>query len=194
MLKTTTETGDTGQFAIKRPRIPHRFKSPRKAGGGKDDYAPLRPQHTFQLPTIAPASDDRRRLPSYARDATSEIVSLYQTASQKSLGSRRVFEQADCRSCSMTHNSYSSHALSNHRSYTSLRSQPEVNLVPRPRSPFPYPARLKRLGFRPSSPILNDEGRINGSQRTENARTPDVSRHGLMIPDPPMCHTGIFWS
>jgi hypothetical protein len=48
-------------------------------------------------------------------------------------------------------------------------------LVQRPRSPFPYPARLKRPGFRPSSPVLADGGGVDYSRRAEIERTPNVS-------------------
>jgi hypothetical protein len=168
MLKTTTETSDIEQSSIKPSRLP----PSRKVISTRSDY---RPQQSFQLPNGQQAFDDRRRLPSYARDATSEIVSLYETASQKASSSPRVFETPDHRSYSMTQTSYSSNALSNHRSYASLRSQPELGLSPRPRSPFLYPARLKRLGFRPSSPILTEGGRVDSSQNAELERTPYVS-------------------
>ncbi|PBP24693.1 hypothetical protein BUE80_DR004449 [Diplocarpon rosae] len=76
----------------------------------------------------------------------------------------------------MTQTSYSSYTLSNHRSYASLRSQADgSNPVQRPRSPFAYPARLKRPGFRPSSPALTDGGLIDYSRRAEIERIP---QHG----------------
>lgn len=171
MLKTTTDTGDIGQFAIK----PSRLLPSRKPIDTRSEYKLRRPQQTFQLPGGQQAIDDRRRLPSYARDATSEIVSLYETASQKASSSPRVFETPDHRTYSTTQTSYSSNVLSNHRSYASLRSQPELGLLPRPRSPFLYPARLKRLGFPPSSPILAEGGRIDSGQNAELDRTPYVS-------------------
>lgn len=99
---------------------------------------------------------------------------MYETASQKSGG--RVFDEPDCRSYSMTQTSYSSYTLSNHRSYASLRSQPEITgQLQRARSPFAYPARLKPPGFRPSSPALTDGGVIDYSRRTEIERGSQVS-------------------
>jgi hypothetical protein len=173
MLKTATETGDIGEFAIKPSRLP----PTRKPTGIRSDNMLQRSQHTFQLQNGRQTVDDRRRLPSYARDATSEIVSLYETASQKASSNPRVFETPDHRSYSMTQTSYPypSNGLSNHRSYTSLRSQPELSLLPRPRSPFLYPARLKRLGLRPSSPIPTEGGRVDSSQTAEPERSPYVS-------------------
>ncbi|OWP05840.1 hypothetical protein B2J93_958 [Marssonina coronariae] len=173
MLKTTTETGDIGLFSIKPSRVPQPLGTPRRNKGNYNESEQQKPRHNFQ-PYGVPAVDDRRRLPSYTRDASSEVISMYETASQKS-GSR-VFDEPDYRSYSLTQTSYSSYTLSNHRSYASLRSQADVsNPVQRPRSPFAYPARLKRPGFRPSSPALTDGGLVDYSRRAEIERIP---QHG----------------
>lgn len=171
MLKTSTETGDIGMFSIKPSRVPLPVNSPRRVFEPYNDDGMRRPRQ-FQ-PYGVPNIDDRRRLPSYARDASSEVISMYETASQKSAS--RVFDDPDYRSYSMTQ-TYSSYSLSNHRSYASLRSQPDAGgLVQRPRSPFAYPTRLKRPGFRPSSPALTDGGVIDYSRRAEIERAPYVS-------------------
>ncbi|KAG0651120.1 hypothetical protein D0Z07_2417 [Hyphodiscus hymeniophilus] len=171
MLKTTTETGDIGLFSIKPSRVPLSVNNSRRPSGPQNDDGMRRPRQ-FQ-PYGVPYTDDRRRLPSYARDTSSEVISMYETSSQKS-GSR-VFDDPDHRSYSLTQ-TYSSYSLSNHRSYASLRSQPEAGgLLQRPRSPFAYPARLKRPGFRPSSPALTDGGGIDYSRRAEINRTPHTA-------------------
>ena len=176
MLKTTTETGDIGMFSIRPSRVPQSMSTPRRIGGTYNENGIQKSRQKFQ-PYGLPAVDDRRRLPSYAGDAASEVGSIYETGSQKSGG--RVFEDPDYRSYSMTQ-SYSSYTLSNHRSYASLRSQPEANgVVQRPRSPFAYPTRLKRPGFRPSSPALTDGGGIDYSRRAEIDRLPYVS--GMIV-------------
>lgn len=91
---------------------------------------------------------------------------MYETASQKSAS--RLFNDPDYRSYSMTQTSYSAYTLSNHRSYASLRSQQDGSgHLQRPRSPFAYPARLRRPGFRPSSPALTDGGIVDYSRRAE---------------------------
>jgi hypothetical protein len=181
MLKTTTETGDIGMFSIKPSRVPQSSSTPRRPVGNFNDNGLQRPKPAFQ-PYGVPIVDDRRRLPSYARDAASDVLSMYETASQKS--ANRIFEEPDYRSYSLTQTSYSSYTLSNHRSYTSLRGQPErnagapngaVGLLQRPRSPFAYPTRLKRPGFRPSSPALTDGGLVDYSRRAEIERYPYVS-------------------
>ena len=173
MLKNTTETGDIGMFSIKPSRVPPSFNSPRR-GGPYNENASLKQhqqQQSFQ-PYGVPAVDDRRRLPSYARDTTSELISMYESPSQKS---SRVFDDnTDYRSFSMTHST--PHSLSNHRSYTSLRSQREGGaLLQRPRSPFAYPTRLRRPGFRPSSPAFTDGGAVDYRRRAEIDRQPYVS-------------------
>jgi hypothetical protein len=173
MLKTTTETGDIGMFSIKPYRVPQSLSTPRGIGASYSDNEMQKSRQTFQ-PFGVPNVDDRRRLPSYTRDTTSEVISMYETASQKSAS--RVFDDPDYRSYSMTQTSYSAYTLSNHRSYASLRSQQDSNgLLQRPRSPFAYPTRLKRPGFRPSSPALTDGGVVDYNRRPEIDRTPYVS-------------------
>ncbi|KAH9218924.1 hypothetical protein DL95DRAFT_487147 [Leptodontidium sp. 2 PMI_412] len=181
MLKTTTETGDIGMFSIKPLRLPQSLGTPRRlAAGYNPEIGHQKPRQNFQ-PYGVPVVDDRRRLPSYARDAASEVISMYESASQKSAS--RVFDEPDYRSYSMTQTSYSSYTLSNHRSYNSLRSQADANTqVQRPRSPFAYPARLKRPGFRPSSPALTDGGIVDYSRRAEIERIPQGVGHGTSSP------------
>ncbi|RAL66891.1 hypothetical protein DID88_007673 [Monilinia fructigena] len=150
MLKTTTETGDIEKNDLQRP------------------------QPSFQ-PYGVPAVDDRRRLPSYTRKASSGVKLMYDSASVKSVNSsNRGIEDPDYRSYSMTQTaSQSGYNLSNQRSYASLRSQQDgTTLVQRPRSPFAYPTRLRRPGFRPSSPALTDGGGIDYSRRAEIDRIP----------------------
>ena len=134
-----------------------------------------RPQQTFQLPNGQQVVDDRRRLPSYARDATSEIISLYETASQKASSSPRVFETPDHRSYSMTQTSYPSMLCQIIVPTQVSGANQSSSLLPRPRSPFLYPARLKRLGFRPSSPIPTEGGRVDSGQIAEPEYIPYVS-------------------
>ncbi|KAF7881399.1 hypothetical protein EAF00_011768 [Botryotinia globosa] len=175
MLKTTTETGDIGLFSIKPSRLPQTSNAlPRRSNVGYRENDPQRPRATFS-PYGVPAVDDRRRLPSYTRKGSSGVKSLYDSASVNSVNSsNRGFEDPDYRSYSMTQTaSQSPYALSNQRSYASLRSQQDGSaLVQRPRSPFAYPARLKRPGFRPSSPALTDGGGIDYSRRAEIDRIP----------------------
>lgn len=175
MLKTTTERGDVGQFAIKPPRVPQTLRPPRTTAATYNESPSQHPQQNFHYAPRKPVVDDRKQLPSYSRDATSEIVSMYETASQKSPKRPQFQLGPENRSYSMTQASYLPHLLSNHRSYTSLRSQPDLTLVQRPRSPFPYPARLKRLGFRPTSPVLTGGRTTDFNLRADIQRTLNVS-------------------
>lgn len=186
MLRTTTETGEIGIFSIKPSRVPQSQNTPRRPPAPHDNGL-QRPKPTFQ-PYGVPVVDDRRRLPSYARDVASEVNSMNDSASQKSAA--RNFENADYRSYSLTQTSYPSYTLSNYRSYSSLRSQQDGNPhastgvngpLQRPRSPFAYPTRLKRPGFRPSSPALTDGGIIDYSRRAEIELHPYVSSACLWI-------------
>lgn len=191
MLKTTTETGDIGIFSIKPSRLPSSINTPRRPSGPHGDIGIPRAKQTFQ-PYGVPSVDDRRRLPSYKR-AASDVMSMYDSSSQKS--ANRTFDEPDYRSYSMTQTSHSSYTLSNHQSFASLRGQPEPPhngplvgggpLLQRPRSPFAYPTRLRRPGFRPSSPALTDGGVVDYSRRAEIDRmahvctsyNPDMADH-----------------
>lgn len=165
MLKTSTETGDIGLFSIRPPKIPHHpaalpIPSPRRRiRTNAIRPSPERLPERYQ--NFNPLSDDRRRLPSYniSPGPASDTVSLFDTASQRSTPSVvRPFRDVEYRASSMTTSSYAPFGTSsNHHSYTSLRSHPEP-ITQRPRSPFLYPTRLKRPGFRPSSPLLLDAG------------------------------------
>ncbi|KFY44841.1 hypothetical protein V495_03245 [Pseudogymnoascus sp. VKM F-4514 (FW-929)] len=176
MLKNTTETGDIGIFSIKPSRLPRHPAITRAAGrtrsnGGNyrrgETQLPYHGPRVFSLPSTI---DDRSRLSSYGRDATSEIASLYEVSSQKSSESSKVVEDQDRRSYSMTLSSFSGYRLANPHSSTSLSSQIDQNEAQRPRSSFQYPARLKRPGFRPSSPALTDGGAVDYSRRVEIQR------------------------
>lgn len=173
MLKNTTETGDIGIFSIKPSRLPRHPAITRAAGrtrsnGGNhrraESQLPFHGPRVFSLPSTI---DDRVRLPSYGRDATSEVASLYESSSQKSSESSKIMEDQDRRS-------FSGYRLLNPHSSTSLSSQIDQNDSQRPRSSFQYPARLKRPGFRPSSPALTDGGVVDYSRRVEIQREASV--------------------
>jgi hypothetical protein len=180
MLKNTTETGDIGLFSIKPARFPNPglgAGSPRRSPNKYNGYRPPPMPQDFRLRPTPPRIDDRHRLPSYSRGRSSDATSLYESRSMSTRSDllSRDSTPPDHRSYSMTQASQPSYSLSNNRSYTSLRNQIDQNLIPRPRSPFPYPARLKRPGFRASSPVLGNGGSIDYSRRTEIERPPQVS-------------------
>lgn len=177
MLKTTTETGDLGMYSIESAcqtsTMPHFHHINRLASNHTRPLQQLTNHFSSAVPYPSSLVDDRKRLPSYNRDTTSEtseIVSMYQTAEQ---------ETGD-RSYSMKHPIHSSFARpKHHRSYTSLRSQAESMPITRPRSPYAYPSRLRRPGFRPSSPALTDCGSIDYSHGID-FNMKDVSFYDLI--------------
>lgn len=179
MLKKTTETGDIGIFSIRPPRLPTVHHVPAAHN------APPRSRSAFAEPGVTrPAiragggdpiwRDDRRRLPSY-RDTASEIISMYGSDSQRSVSSSlsMPFDEPGRRSYSMT--SCSSRPLPHQRSNGTLQSQGSGCLLQRPRSPFPYPTRLKRPGVRPSSPAVTENGRVDYSRMVGIDRVFSVS-------------------
>ncbi|KAK1250314.1 hypothetical protein MKX08_010317 [Trichoderma sp. CBMAI-0020] len=182
MLKTTTETGDIGIFSI-RPNSssapfdrPHRPRShprdvdlllPARSSGYDDNYY----YH----------SDDHKRLRPY-RDTTSEIISLYGSESQHTVLSSvsPASLEDDPRSYSMT--TTSSKRIPSQKSTGTLQSQSSGSGFQRPRSPFPYPTRLKRPGVRPASPALRENGDIDYSRMVELERFSQRTIHGSYKP------------
>ncbi|EGY21606.1 uncharacterized protein VDAG_03046 [Verticillium dahliae VdLs.17] len=193
MLKTTTETGDIGVFSM--------GSSPAAASFGHSMYKTSRPRPSLDRTRTPsrPSSrgsqgthrrDDRRRLPSY-RDTTSEILSMYGsgTDSQPSSCLSSLSPPADengQRSYSMT--TCSSRPLLSYKSSVTLNDNSGTCSTQRPRSPFPYPTRLKRPGTQPSSPALTENGRIDYSRMVEIDRLSYRTFQGSQRPMNPHCH------
>lgn len=171
MLRKTTETGNIGIFSMYagRPR-PLR---PRASLG--DLRQPCRPfsRGSDRLP----ASDDRRRLPSY-RDSTSEIISMYgsenQSSSKSGTGTMSPsWDDGGPRCSSMTTCGSKSNSLP--RNYGHRPAHHFHGPGQRPRSPYPYPTRLPRPGIRPASPAMTENGNVDYSRMVEINRFPEVS-------------------
>ncbi|KAK4205299.1 hypothetical protein QBC40DRAFT_249302 [Triangularia verruculosa] len=184
MLKTTTETGDIGLFSIRPVRSSGNFHAPpsrRRPGHGETPLS-RRPNgdgmRTYSL------RDDRRWLPSY-RDTTSEIIYMYGSDSLRSASSAFTPPYND-----MGNRSYSMTTCSSRRppsqkpSGDTLNSQHEGYLQ-RPRSPFPYPTRLKRPGVRPASPALTENGAVDYSKMVGIDRVSRRTVHGSYKPTYP---------
>lgn len=88
------------------------------------------------------------------------------------------------RSLSLTNSTHPPTGLTNYRSMTSLRGNEQP--YHRPRSPYKYPTRLKRPGYRPSSPALSDMSGI-GSSKTQHNRLGS----GLRMAHSGMAHPGL---
>jgi hypothetical protein len=163
MLKTTTETGDIGLFSITPARVPSRLQ-PQKL------KAPT--SHTIKE-LYSNSGVDR---PAGCRDLTSEILSMYGTKSQSSVTSTvpSSSDEVAARSFSLT--TCGSQKLSRHQSFMTLQSQASNSTFQRPRSPFPYPTRLRRPGARPASPAITENGLVDYSRMVQIDR---ISLAGL---------------
>ncbi|KAI8720710.1 hypothetical protein NCS52_00516900 [Fusarium sp. LHS14.1] len=161
MLKTTTETGDIGIFSIKPPTPSVGHRHPRRPR--PEVRVQKRPSRShpkgFQ---DDPGRDDRKSLPSY-RDTASEIISLYGSPAHPSL-SRSLSPSSEdgYRSHSLT--TCSSRRIPSFKSSGTFQSLPSTSGLQRPRSPYPYPTRLRRPGVRPASPAMSDNGVIDYSR------------------------------
>ncbi|OTA98065.1 hypothetical protein M426DRAFT_17799 [Hypoxylon sp. CI-4A] len=177
MLKTTTETGDIGIFTIKPvPPLPQR----------RDTLSEIGQRYPSLRLSTEHMHGNTGKKPTHFRDTTSEIVSMYGSESHKSATSILTptsSEGVGHRSYSMT--TCESRQLSHHRSTTTLQSQTSGGTVQRPRSPFPYPTRLKRPGVRPASPALTENGRVDYSRMVEIDRTSYRTVHGPYKPSYP---------
>lgn len=172
MLKTTTETGDIGLFSIN--SVPGTTLSIPSGGRipVRNKYSPHPPRRSNDQPR---RYDDRKKLPVLNRDTTSEIISMYGSNSQESVTSTPAtsLHEPGQRSYSMT--TVGSRHLSHNKSNATLQSQASSGPLQRPRSPFPYPTRLKRPGARPVSPAVTEAGIVDYSRMVEIDRISLVS-------------------
>jgi hypothetical protein len=179
MLKTTTETGDIGVYSIRPTRSFSRAQPPLHPAITSSGTILTRSM-SVNARDRRHARDDRRG-PLVHRNATSEIVSLYDSTGQRSMHGpfSRSLDDGGPRSYSLT--SCSSRYMSDQKSTGTWDSRSSGGsggsggLMPRPRSPYPYHTRLKRPGIRPSSPALTQDGTIDYSQMVEVNRPSYVS-------------------
>lgn len=163
MLRTTTETGDIGIFSIRPSRSSASVHAPLRPKRGFGDTSWQRPPRINRTDTPG-FRDDRSRFPRY-RDTASEIISMYGSGSQRSASSS--YDDMAQRGYSMTSCGSRPRALPNKKSNSTLRSQASGTYRQRPRSPFPYPTRLRRPGVRPSSPAWTDNGGVDYSRMVQ---------------------------
>lgn len=202
MLKNTTETGDVGQFSIRPPRVPQSFPRTSLSLNGVQPSTAKRvfaSQHH-----INDGDTNQSEIPSYAGStASGSAASLHKTRSQRShrAPSQALINEAE-RQRTNTQNTDTDRSLPNPIPHATNRPPGLVDLRgARPRSPFAYPTRLKRPGYRPSSPAFGDlnrsiygttmSGYRDGSPRTSSptvlygARRTLSSRHyGYSQPEP----------
>ncbi|POR36155.1 Uncharacterized protein TPAR_03639 [Tolypocladium paradoxum] len=180
MLKTTTETGDIGIFSIKAGASPATYHQPPRQRPYLGD-ASLLPPARPRLYEDNHSPDEHRRLRSY-RDTTSEIISLYGSDNQQywMRPASPILDDGH-RSYSLTTCS-SSRQIPSQKSSGTLQSHSSGSGLQRPRSPFPYPTRLKRPGVRPSSPALAENGGVDYTRMVELDRVSQRTIHGSYKP------------
>lgn len=167
MLRNTTEIGNVGQFSIKPSRVPPSLPRPSKAR--------MTPSKQRQPGAyyIRHEESNIRHTPLQSRqDATAFNGSGYQDQiSRPHRGPARSPSIEDYRSYSTTKSSYASHSLTTHHPPTNgVYGGPGGPHNLRPRSPFAYPTRLKRPGYRPSSPALSEMNKQSRSQASLHRR------------------------
>lgn len=180
MLKNTTEVGDIGQLAFQ-SRRPDKSRVRNKAPPRVQQTPPPRPPGSVRSSArkhgTAYTKPPERGIPYSAmrsqpstNSGASSIYSMYRNRSETSFRSQpRAPSRGPSRGPShgsegVDEESYFTiqHSSSD-RTFASLpvppnfqlRSQAELHNI-RPKSPFAYPTRLKRPGYRPSSPALNE--------------------------------------
>ncbi|KAK4981452.1 hypothetical protein LTR66_009979 [Elasticomyces elasticus] len=168
MLKTGTDTGDIGALSFNNARWPNlprpvhqRRSNARRLSESSHSFTAS--QATSRRGSNPPGWDPTghtlgprgsltslQTMPSYVPDTMSPtLVSIPRTSPY---GPQPTYAK-DGRSYSLT--SQPSYGLANHQSLTSLRSH-GTGPGSQQRSAFAYPTRLKRPGYRPSSPALSD--------------------------------------
>ncbi|KAG6110813.1 hypothetical protein E4U14_002705 [Claviceps sp. LM454 group G7] len=171
MLKTTTEMGDVRTFPMQSQQQQHHPVTPTAyhqlhrsrpdlVAATPSKYIPNKRAENYYC------AEDGRPFRSY-RDTTSEIISLYAYDSQPPYfdSGSPMLDDASHRSYSITTNS--SRCLPSHKGSAIIQSHSSGGELQRPRSPFPYPARLKRPGIRSASPAVANNGCIEYSRMIE---------------------------
>ena len=160
MLKNTTETGDVGQFSIKPARIPSMIHRAPKSPGTTQPI-PTKRRHD-RGPSYERTDGHQKSMHPHGSNASMDSASYHspQQSSYRGAQRRSAGEEEDERAYSMTQSSITSQSFSNRPSPSAFQLHDPMDFRDvRPRSPLAYPTRLKRPGYRPSSPALSDRNR-----------------------------------
>lgn len=162
MLKTSTEIGDVGSLAAPGVRSPafhsgaHRRHgaSSRLSTGSAHSQPSKRVSYHQAFPSVSSAGRRRSITSNLTVPPSLELPpGLVDMSDPTTMPPLPAFLREAGRSYSLTNASHPPPGFPNYRSLTSLRSHEPVQ---RPRSPYRYPTRLKRPGYRPSSPAMSD--------------------------------------
>ncbi len=157
MLRTATETGDLGVFGINPSLLPqlnpHALPRGKRSGSRQSEVS--LPQGSLRSP----------------RDSSGSFHPSVRTAKgqKTSRATSQDPRERNGRSHSLTDNGRPTHHLARHRSYANIGRYEGALDLDRSRSPFTYPTRLKRPGYRPTSPALSDQ--ISPGYRTSSGIT-----------------------
>lgn len=159
MLRNTTETGNLGQFYAKTaqgsPSTPNASPSlPARARAAP--YSHRHPGGYYHLRGENNSSITATEYQGISHPNSSIAIHV---SHQKS--NRGPFRGSSIEDYAPTQNSSITYSPANHHAYSNGSITPSRGTIThaRPRSPFAYPTRLKRPGYRPSSPALSDLGR-----------------------------------
>lgn len=196
MLKNTIETGDVGKFSINPSQLP----VPTQRAAPSAPSTPLSSGTARNRPSRIPsrrsytrqhADDDIEfhqgfNYPYPSSPGSSSVVSFYQTQSPRPHRGPSQGSNQDERSYSMSQSSVINHGFSNPGLHSPNRLQVQGDARDlRPRSPYAYPTRLKRPGYRPSSPALSELHKDNqgvsagGYQETDTGRASPMHRYTM---------------
>lgn len=170
MLRNTTETGNVGQFSIKPSRVPPSLPRPSKARttSSKQRQPGAYYNRNEDSNTRPPQSHSRQET---TASNGSNGSGFHNQTPRRHWGPARSPSIEDYRSYSTSKSSYAGHSLAAHHSHNNGgHGAPGGPHNLRPRSPFAYPTRLKRPGYRPSSPALSEFNKQNRSQTSLQRR------------------------
>ncbi|KAL8962574.1 MAG: hypothetical protein Q9193_001043 [Seirophora villosa] len=184
MLKNTTELGDIGDFAAKPTGIP-RHASTKSAHPTAYQHQYVRRPYDHYAAGHQGSKIRQNRSHPNQRDP-----SLHHSRSLRTNeGHSMISDSQDQRSNSVTQSSNNSRRSSVHPSLINIR--PYGRPGPRPRSPYAYPTRLKRPGYRSYYPAyteitLSDSAIHTGVHRAYSNRTASPLSNSSMqkLPQP----------
>jgi len=154
MLRSTTETGDVGQFSTKPPRVTT-FSTRLSPASSKTRATPGKHRHPAPYYNGLHGYSGHHDGESPHQGTTTSNGSGFHGQGRR--GPHRMPSFEDYQSYSITQGSYNSHGLNSRHHYANSHNRSRADLHnDRPHSPFAYPTRLKRPGYRPSSPALSE--------------------------------------
>ena len=167
MLRNTTEMGNVGQFSVKPSRVP--VSLPRQSNSRLTPSKQRHPGAYYNRPEDSsirhPPLHPNQSIPAFNGSGFQNHIP------RPHRGPARSPSIEDYRSYSTTKSSHASHGLAtNHTHAIGAYDGSGGPHSLGPRLPFAYPTRLKRPGYRPSSPALSELNKQNRSQTSLHRR------------------------